>query len=100
MVFKPNSLVVVAGRRGWWPTQSNRWRRALEDEGHFVAFIDTSKPKVLGARPVSIGARQSSSATTKQGEISMLDVFYLAIGLVGFVALWGITKFCDRVWED
>jgi len=27
----------------------------------------------------------------------MLDFFYLAIGLVGFVALWGITKFCDRV---
>jgi len=33
----------------------------------------------------------------KQGEISMLDLFYLVIGLVGFVALWGITKFCDRV---
>jgi len=27
----------------------------------------------------------------------MLDLFYLAIGLVGFVALWGITKFSDRV---
>jgi len=26
----------------------------------------------------------------------MLDLFYVAIGLIGFVALWGITKACDR----
>jgi len=26
----------------------------------------------------------------------MLDLFYLAIGVVGFLALWGITKACDR----
>ena len=62
MAFKPYSLVVVAGRRGWWPTLSQRWRRALEDKGHFVVFIDTSKPNVFGARQASIGDRQSSSA--------------------------------------
>jgi hypothetical protein len=28
--------------------------------------------------------------------MSMLDLFYLAIGVIGFVALWGITKACDR----
>jgi hypothetical protein len=28
---------------------------------------------------------------------SMLDLFYLAIGTVGFVALWAITRACDRV---
>jgi len=27
----------------------------------------------------------------------MLDLFYLLIGVVGFVVLWGITKACDRV---
>jgi len=27
----------------------------------------------------------------------MLDVFYLVIGAVGFLALWGITKACDHV---
>jgi len=27
----------------------------------------------------------------------MLDLFYLAIGVVGFLAFWGITKACDRV---
>jgi len=27
----------------------------------------------------------------------MLDLFYLVIGIVGFLALWVITKACDRV---
>jgi len=27
----------------------------------------------------------------------MLDVLYVAIGLVGFLTLWAITKACDRV---
>jgi len=27
----------------------------------------------------------------------MLDLFYLAIALVGFAALWAITIACDRV---
>jgi hypothetical protein len=26
----------------------------------------------------------------------MLDLFYVVIGIVGFVALWGITKACDK----
>jgi hypothetical protein len=28
--------------------------------------------------------------------ILMLDLFYLVVGVIGFVALWGITKACDR----
>jgi hypothetical protein len=27
----------------------------------------------------------------------MLDLFYLLIGVAGFLALWGITKACERV---
>jgi len=27
----------------------------------------------------------------------MLDLFYLVIGVVGFLALWGVVKACDRV---
>jgi len=27
----------------------------------------------------------------------MLDLFYVAIGVIGFAALWGITRACDRV---
>jgi len=26
----------------------------------------------------------------------MLDLFYVVVGIVGFVALWGITKACDK----
>jgi len=26
----------------------------------------------------------------------MLDLFYVAVGVIGFVALWGITKACDK----
>jgi hypothetical protein len=28
--------------------------------------------------------------------MTVLDLFYLTIGVMGFVALWGITKACDR----
>jgi len=27
----------------------------------------------------------------------MLDLFYIAIAAVGILALWGVTKACDRV---
>ena len=30
-------------------------------------------------------------------EFHMLDLFYLAIGVLGFLALWGVVKACDRV---
>ncbi len=28
---------------------------------------------------------------------TVLDLFYLAIGVVGFLALWAIVKLCERV---
>jgi len=28
--------------------------------------------------------------------VLVLDLFYLVIGIMSFVALWGITKACDR----
>ena len=45
LAFKSHSLIVVAGRRGWWPRQSQRLRRMLEAAGHFVVFVDTSGHK-------------------------------------------------------
>jgi hypothetical protein len=27
---------------------------------------------------------------------SMLDVFYLAVGVLGMLALWGIARACDH----
>jgi hypothetical protein len=41
--FKPHSLIVIAGRRSWWPTHAERLRRALEAAGHFVVFVDPSE---------------------------------------------------------
>jgi len=26
----------------------------------------------------------------------MLDLFYVVVGILGFVALWGITKACEK----
>lgn len=62
MVFKPHSLIVVAGQRSWWPTEAERWRRALEAAGHFVVFVDTARPGALRARHESIADHESTSA--------------------------------------
>lgn len=43
--FRPHSVVVVAGRRSWWPTPAERLRRRLEAAGHFVVFVDTAVQK-------------------------------------------------------
>jgi hypothetical protein len=45
LAFRAHSLIVVAGRRSWWPTESERWRRTLEAAGHFVLFVDPSEHK-------------------------------------------------------
>jgi hypothetical protein len=52
--FKPHSLIVVAGQRSWWPTRSERWRRALETVGHFVVFVDTSAERVRAVREAEL----------------------------------------------
>jgi hypothetical protein len=36
-----------------------------------------------------------SSVSTRSAPV--LDLFYVAIGVLGFVALWAIVKICDRV---
>jgi len=41
--FSRHSLIVIAGRRGWWPGRSEQRRRMLEAAGHFVMFVDTSE---------------------------------------------------------
>jgi hypothetical protein len=45
LAFKRHSLIVVAGRRSWWPTKSVRWRRMLGAAEHFVVFVDKSELK-------------------------------------------------------
>jgi hypothetical protein len=38
-LLKPHSLVIVAGRKRWWPTPASRLAQALRDNGHDVVFI-------------------------------------------------------------
>ncbi|HEX7136994.1 MAG TPA: hypothetical protein VF219_04075 [Vicinamibacterales bacterium] len=40
MAFRGHSLIAIGGRRRWWPTANERWRRRLEAAGHFVLFVD------------------------------------------------------------
>jgi hypothetical protein len=40
VALAPASLVVVGGRRRWWPTATSRLCGALEALGHFVLFVD------------------------------------------------------------
>jgi hypothetical protein len=41
--FNRHSLIVIAGRRSWWPRRSEQRRRMLEAAGHFVISVDTSE---------------------------------------------------------
>ncbi len=40
-VLGPHSLVVVGGRRSWWPTPEKRLARNLRRAGHEVIFAET-----------------------------------------------------------
>jgi hypothetical protein len=50
-VLKPNSLVVIGGRKRWWPTAEARMARALQDKGYRVVFVD-SRARSVSERPV------------------------------------------------
>jgi hypothetical protein len=38
-VLSPNSLVVIGGRKQWWPTAERQVAKALQSKGHRVVFI-------------------------------------------------------------
>ena len=42
--LKPNSLVVIGGRKRWWPTAESRIARALRAKGHWVICVDSKAP--------------------------------------------------------
>ena len=46
--FRGHSLIVIGGKRRWWPTTTDRWRRRLESAGHFVLTVDVSDPHRSG----------------------------------------------------
>jgi hypothetical protein len=41
LVLSPHSLVVIGGRKRWWPTDEQRLARALRHAGHEVIFTET-----------------------------------------------------------
>lgn len=50
MAFKGHSLIIMGGKRRWWPTAAQRLRRRLEAAGHFVLFVDVDEP--IGSQPM------------------------------------------------
>jgi hypothetical protein len=40
LVLRPHSLVIVGGKRRWWPTPEQRLARALTRNGHQVVFAE------------------------------------------------------------
>jgi hypothetical protein len=42
-VLKPQSLVVLGGRKRWWPTNEERLARKLRRAGHEVIFTETEQ---------------------------------------------------------
>lgn len=50
-VLRPNSLVVLAGRKHWWPTAESKLARALRAKGHRVVFVD-SRGQAGSEKPV------------------------------------------------
>ena len=40
-VLRPNSLVLIGGRKHWWPTAESRLACALRAKGHRVIFVDS-----------------------------------------------------------
>jgi hypothetical protein len=42
-VLSLDSLVVIGGRKRWWPTEESRMAKALQSKGHRVVFVSVGK---------------------------------------------------------
>jgi len=51
--LKPNSLVVIGGRKRWWPTPESRIAGALRAKGHRVIYVDSKAPAALEPAMIS-----------------------------------------------
>lgn len=40
LLLKPRSILVMGGRKCWWPTEEERLARSLEKDGHHVIFAE------------------------------------------------------------
>ena len=48
-VLRPNSLVVIGGRKHWWPTAESRMAKALRSKGHRVVFVGPQERNQIGS---------------------------------------------------
>lgn len=48
--LEPNSLVVIGGRKRWWPTRESRMADVLRSRGHQVVFVSLEKEIQSGLR--------------------------------------------------
>jgi hypothetical protein len=39
-LFPPHSVIVIAGKKRWWPTKEQRWASWLRRAGHEVIFVE------------------------------------------------------------
>lgn len=46
-VLRPNSIVVIGGRKHWWPTTASRMARALRSKGHQVFWTELPSGSTL-----------------------------------------------------
>ncbi len=42
--LSPNSIVLIGGKRSWWPSQERRWAKQLDRHGHHVIFVGAALP--------------------------------------------------------
>lgn len=50
-VLRANSLIVLGGRKHWWPTAESRLARTLRAKGHQAIFVD-SRARAVSDQPV------------------------------------------------
>ena len=67
-VLEPHSLVVIGGRKRWWPTEEQRLARLLKKDGHHVVFAEI------------------------EVRMPMLDLVYVLIAVLFFVGCWAFTQ--------
>jgi hypothetical protein len=69
-VLEPNALVVVGGKKRWWPTDATRLARAIRSAGHRVVFVDSRRgnrricPEERGGGSVNLLAQSPPSVAT------------------------------------
>ncbi len=62
-LLSTESLVLIGGRKGWWPTRERRLETFLSRLGHQVVFIDFAA-QGFAEEPGGSGGRQSSPETS------------------------------------